>query len=67
MKRGWEKEKVVGTDAAIPRFRQQLNIVSSVKKRFESSLFDIRQLVQADLFDSELDAAKELNKKCNSD
>jgi len=32
------------------------------KARFESSLFDIRQLVQADLFDSELDAAKELIK-----
>jgi hypothetical protein len=33
-----------------------------VKTRFESSLFDIRQLVQADLFDSELDAARELGK-----
>ncbi len=51
-------------DAAIPQFRQQLAILRSVKGRFESSLFDIRQLVQADLFDSELDAAKELaNKK----
>jgi hypothetical protein len=60
--RGWEKEKVVGPDAAIPHFRQQLAILKSVKARFESSLFDIRQLVQADLFDSELDAAKELAK-----
>jgi hypothetical protein len=34
-----------------------------VKARFESSLFDIRQLVQADLFDSELDAAEELIKQ----
>jgi hypothetical protein len=34
-----------------------------VKARFESSLFDIRQLVQADVFDSELDAAKELARK----
>ncbi len=33
-----------------------------MKARFESSLFDIRQLVQADLFDSELDAARELAK-----
>ena len=49
--------------AAIPQFQQQLNILRSVKKRFESSLFDIKQLVQADLFDSELEAAKELNKK----
>jgi hypothetical protein len=60
--RGWEKKKVVGQDAAIPHFRQQLAILKSVSARFESSLFDIRQLVQADLFDSELDAAKELAK-----
>jgi len=44
-------------------FENQLGIVKSAKKRFDSSLFDIRQLVQADLFDSELDAARELNKK----
>ena len=60
--RGWQKEKVVGPEAAIPHFRQQLAILKSVKARFESSLFDIRQLVQGDLFDSELDAAKELAK-----
>jgi len=60
--RGWEKEKVVGADAAIPRFEQQLSILKSVMSRFESSLFDIKQLVQADLFDSELDAARELLK-----
>lgn len=61
--RGWDKEKVVGLDAAIPKFKQQLKIVESLKRRFESSLFDIKQLVQADLFDSELDVARELNKK----
>lgn len=61
--RGWEKEKVVSPEAAIPQFQQQLNILKSVKRKFESSLFDIKQLVQADLFDSELDAARELNKK----
>lgn len=60
--RGLYKEKVVGPDAAIPQFQQQLNILKSCKKRFESSLFDIRQMVQADLFDSELEAARELNK-----
>ena len=43
-------------------FATHLNILKSIERRFESSLFDIRQLVQADLFDSELDAAKELNK-----
>ncbi|SEI70250.1 hypothetical protein SAMN04487995_1783 [Dyadobacter koreensis] len=55
-------EKKVGPDAAISQFEQQLNILKSLERRFESSLFDIRQLVQADLFDSELDSARELNK-----
>jgi hypothetical protein len=59
---GHGKETIVGPDAAIPQFKQQVAIVKSVKARFESSLFDIRQLVQADLFDSELDAAEELAK-----
>jgi len=58
--RGFQKDKVVGPDAAIPHFEQQMAIVKAVKNRFDSSLFDIRQLVQADLFDSELDAAKVL-------
>jgi len=59
-----EGTKVIAdAKAAIPKFKQQLNIVKAVKRRLESSLFDIKQLVQADLFDSELDAAKELNKK----
>jgi hypothetical protein len=53
-------EKVVTEAAAIPHFRQQLAILNSAKARFESSLFDIRHLVQADLFDSELGAAREL-------
>ena len=51
---------LVDRSAAIPRFRQQLSIVKSIRKRFRSSLFDIRQLAQADIFDSELDAAREL-------
>ena len=51
---------VVGPDAAIPKFRQQLGIAKAMRNRFESALFDLRQLAQADLFDSELDSAKEL-------
>ena len=34
--------------------------MKAIRERFRSSLFDIRQLAQADLFDSELGAAKEL-------
>jgi len=61
--RGWEKEKVVGPNAAIPRFEQQQSILKSAEQRLKSSLFDIKQTVHADLFDSELDAAKDLNDK----
>ena len=61
VKTAWER--VVGPDAAIPRFRQQLSILRSVEARFESSLFDIQTLVQADLFDSELEASRELARK----
>lgn len=53
-------QKVAGPDAAIPHFDQQLAIVEAAEARFESSLFEIRQLVQADLFDLDLAAADEL-------
>ena len=59
---GMTTSTVVGPDAAIPLFYQQLSLVKSISERFRSSLFDIRQLAQADLFDSELDAARELAK-----
>ena len=42
--------------------QRQNDILASVKKRFKSSLFDIRQIVQADIFDSELDSSRELLK-----
>ncbi|MEE3410823.1 MAG: hypothetical protein VZQ47_09915 [Treponema sp.] len=58
--RGYLQEEIVGPTAAIPLFLQQLEILKSINQRFESSLFDIRQLVQADLFDNELSSAKEL-------
>lgn len=58
---GFRYEMCAG--AVIPRFQQQFAILKSAQKRFESSLFDIRRLLQADLFDSELDVAMELNKK----
>jgi hypothetical protein len=44
------------------RFKTQKAILEAVQSRFESSLYDIRQLVQADLLDSEIDAARELIK-----
>lgn len=47
---------------AIPLLDQQIAIVESIKRRFESSLFEIKQLVQADLYDTELDTARGLLK-----
>lgn len=49
--------------SAFPKFEQQLNILESAEARLESVLFDMIEVVQADLFDDELDSARELNKK----
>jgi hypothetical protein len=56
---------IVLTDAksAFPKFEQQLNILKSAEARLESSLYDMVEILQADFFDDELEAAKELNKK----
>lgn len=45
------------------QFYTQMEILKTVESRFESSLHDIAQVVQADLFDSELDSSRELAKK----
>jgi hypothetical protein len=45
------------------RFNTQYSILKSAKTRFVSSLHDIKQIVQADLFDSEIESAQELLKK----
>lgn len=51
---------VLGNPIVLHLFKQQLSIVKAAAKRLDSSLHEIKQLVQADLFDSELDASKEL-------
>ncbi|MDQ3637477.1 MAG: hypothetical protein M3426_05720 [Actinomycetota bacterium] len=56
-------QTVVDGKAAFPKFEQQLNILKSAQARFESSVFDMLEVLQADLFDDELDAAQELYKK----
>jgi hypothetical protein len=55
-------ETKVDSSAALPQYRQQLAILEAAQARFTSSLFEIRQIVQADLFDSEIDSARELLK-----
>lgn len=42
---------------------QQLNILKAAKEMLSSKLLGLKVLVQADLFDSEIDAAKELARK----
>lgn len=53
---------IVDTKAAFPKFEQQMKILKAAERRFESSLFEIKQLLQADIFDSEIDTARELLK-----
>lgn len=53
-------EILVDRKAAFPKLQNQTAILAAAEARFESSLFEIRQIVQADLFDSEIDAAREL-------
>ncbi|WP_200934874.1 hypothetical protein [Sphingopyxis sp. Root214] len=57
----WGEVKV-DTTAALPQFRIQRNIFESSEQRFKSSLFEILSLVQADLLDDEIDAARVLLK-----
>lgn len=56
-------EVVANKKSAIPKMETQWYILSSAAEKFESSLFDIKEILQADIFDSELDSARELNKK----
>ena len=48
--------------AAAMRFHAQLEILIAAGARFESSLMEVRQVLQADIFDSELDASRELQR-----
>jgi len=49
-------------DIVILKFKTQKSILESATQRFDNSLFDIRRILQAELFDSEIDAANELLK-----
>lgn len=56
------KGEIVGPKAAIPHMVQQNAILGAVIRRFDSSLFDIRQILQAELYDTELLQARVLLK-----
>lgn len=55
-------ELSVGGSAAIPEFVQQLNIVKAAKATLDSSLMDLKAVLQADLFDSEIESAGVLSR-----
>lgn len=54
---------VLKQSCVITKYEQQYAILASLKNRFDSSLYEIKELLQSDLFNSELEAAKELQKK----
>ena len=58
----FEKKVIADGSAAIPEFKQQLSIIEAAKASFESSLFDLTSILQADLFDSEVESARTLAK-----
>ena len=60
--RGYAKNVVVDGTSAIPEFEQQLNIVKAARATLGSALVDITSILQADLFDSEIDSARGLAK-----
>lgn len=55
-------DTIADGSAAIPEFRQQLNIVKSVRATLSSTLMKLTAVLQADLFDSEIDSAVALAK-----
>ncbi|AKX60248.1 hypothetical protein AKN88_10150 [Thiopseudomonas alkaliphila] len=61
--RGYQQDVIADKSAAVGKMQVQNSILAAVEKRLDSSLFDIQEILQADLFDSELSAAKELAKK----
>jgi hypothetical protein len=61
--RGHDNKVLVDRSSAISKMNTQNTILKSIGNRFESKLFDIQEVLQSDIFDSELSAAKELSKK----
>lgn len=53
---------VAGQEAALPEFNQQLQMVKAARAVLDSALMDLKAVLQADLFDSEVDSARALAK-----
>lgn len=48
---------------AIPKMVQQVSIIKTCSERFDKKIFDIQSILQADVFDSEVDSATHLLKR----
>lgn len=59
---GFDKKVVASPRDAIPVFQQQMSILNAVNERFDTSLFDMNRLLQSELLDAELQAARDLVK-----
>lgn len=59
---GFDKKVVASPADAIPVFQQQINILNSVFERMDNVLFQMQQLLQAELLDQELLSARQLAK-----
>lgn len=55
-------ETLADASAAITKMLSQAQILQAAAKRLSSVLFDMRESVQADIYDNELDAARGLNR-----
>jgi hypothetical protein len=60
--KGWDETVVADRSAAAPQFDQMRAILNAALKRLDTVVHDLHQMVQADVFDSELDAAAGLMK-----
>ena len=58
----YDRKVLVDGRAAIPEFQQQLNIVRAARATLASALIDLTLVLQADLFDSEIESARALGK-----
>jgi hypothetical protein len=56
----FDGETVVDGSAAIPEFAQQLSMIKAARDTLDSTLLDLKAVLQADLFDSEIDTASAL-------
>jgi len=62
--KGWEKEEIIDPFSAFSsKMEQQIEILNSCLGTIDSKLVDIEGFLQAELFDTELETAKDLLKK----